>query len=175
MPANLLLTGAPGCGKTTIIEKVVSALPWGMAGGFFTRELRQGRGRIGFEVCTLTGERAVLAHVDIVSRHRVGRYGIDVATFERVGVAALERAIAAGLWVIVDEIGKMELFSERFRRALIAALDGPIPVLATISARPHPWCDQIKARLDVELWTVTPQNRDALPRRALEWLSARRV
>ncbi len=175
MPCNLLLTGPPGCGKTTVIEKVVTALPSGAAGGFLTRELRQRRERVGFEVRTLAGESAVLAHVDMASRHRVGRYGVDVAAFERVGVAALEEAIAAGRLVIVDEIGKMELLSERFRRALLAALDGPNSLLATISARPHPWCDQIKARPDVELWTVTLQNRDALPKRVLEWLSTRQA
>jgi nucleoside-triphosphatase len=172
MPYNLLLAGLPGCGKTTVVEKVVAVLPSGAAGGFLTRELRQGKVRVGFEVRTLTGESAVLAHVDITSRHRVGRYGVDVAAFERVGVIALEEAVAAGHLVIVDEIGKMELFSERFRRTVLAVLDGPSPVLATITARPHPWCDQIKARPDVELWTVTLQNRDALPKRVLDWLYA---
>ncbi len=172
MSKNLLLTGPPGCGKTTIIEKVVAALPPEVAGGFLTRELRRGKGRVGFEVRTLAGGSVTLAHTDISSRHRVGRYGVDVAAFERVGVAALEEAVAAGRLVIVDEIGKMELFSERFCCAVLAALDGPSPVLATITARPHLWCDQIKARPDVELWTVTFQSRDALPKRVLDWLQA---
>ena len=175
MADNLLLTGPPGCGKTTVVERVVAMLPSEAAGGFLTRELREGRRRVGFEVRTLDGERAVLAHVGLRSRFRVGRYGVDLASFERVGVAALERAIAAGRLIVVDEIGKMELFSERFRRAVLAALEAALPVLATIALRSHPWCDAVKARPDVELWEVTPENRDELPDRALAWLQARGV
>ena len=40
MMKNILLTGRPGCGKTTLIKRVVEelALP---AGGFYTEEIRQ--------------------------------------------------------------------------------------------------------------------------------------
>ncbi len=173
MSHNLLLTGLPGCGKTTVVEKVVAALPSGAAGGFVTYELREGDRRVGFEVCTLDGRRAVLAHVNIRSRHRVGRYGVDVEAFEEVGVQALEEALVARRLIVIDEIGKMELFSERFRQAVVEALDAAQPVLATITYRPHPWCDRIKAREDVEVWTVTQGNRDALPDRVLDWLRGR--
>ncbi|HEY65869.1 MAG TPA: NTPase [Caldilineae bacterium] len=170
MPYNLLLTGLPGCGKTTVVEKVVAALPSDAAGGFVTHELREGGRRVGFEVRTLDGRRATLAHVSIRSRHRVGRYGVDVQAFEEVGVRALEDTLAARRLIVIDEIGKMELFSERFRQAVLNALDASLPVLATITYRPHPWCDQIKEREDVEVWTVTQSNRDALPRQVLDWL-----
>jgi nucleoside-triphosphatase len=72
--------------------------------------------------------------------------------------------------VVIDEIGKMELFSPRFREAVQAALASPKPVLATVMAAPHPWVDAIKARSDVLLVEVMPANRQRLPEQVLRWL-----
>lgn len=174
MPNNLLLTGPPGCGKTTLIERVVAALPRGAAGGFVTHELRRDGRRVGFEVRTLDGRSAVLAHVELRSSQRVGRYGVDVSSFERTGVRALQDALAAGQVIVIDEIGSMELFSARFRRSVIEALDAPNPVIATIRLRPEPFCDALKRRPDVELWHVTLANRDVLPDQVVAWLNSHR-
>ncbi|PYK36728.1 MAG: hypothetical protein DME60_13840, partial [Verrucomicrobia bacterium] len=40
MTEKVLLTGRPGCGKTTLIKRVVSNLAR-RAGGFYTEEIRQ--------------------------------------------------------------------------------------------------------------------------------------
>ncbi len=158
---NLLLTGRPGVGKTTLVRRVVQRLGR-PAGGFYTRELRQHGRRIGFEIETLAGETAILAHVDIRSRYRVGRYGVDVEALERVGVPAVRNALQQGWLVVIDEIGKMELYSEAFKAAVLEALDSPIPVLATITQSRHPWAERIKRRADVAIIEVTRENRDAL-------------
>ena len=112
MAKTLLLTGRPGVGKTTIIYQV-TALLGARAGGFYTQEIRGPGGRKGFRLVTLAagGPEAVIAHVDIRSRNRVGRYGVDVAALDSVGVAAIRKAIQAKEIVVVDEIGKMEMFS----------------------------------------------------------------
>jgi nucleoside-triphosphatase len=171
MAQTLLLTGRPGVGKTTLITAVAQALG-PRADGFYTQEIHQQGKRQGFELIGLRGGRATLAHVQLKGGGRpcVGRYGVDVAALERVGVAALERATAQGRIVIVDEVGKMELFSPAFKRAVLAALDGPAPLIATVMARPHPWVDALKARPGVTLWQVTLKNRDEMPERILEWL-----
>ncbi|MGD9001751.1 MAG: nucleoside-triphosphatase, partial [Anaerolineae bacterium] len=133
MGRTLLLTGRPGVGKTTVIKKVAEALE-GQAGGFYTEEVRGPEGRRrGFQLVTLDGNEAVMAHVDLrgEGRPRVSRYGVDVEAIHQVGVTALRRAMAANHVVIVDEIGKMELFCEPFKEAVIAALEGRNPVLAT--------------------------------------------
>ena len=161
MPQTLLLTGRPGVGKTTLVRRVVQRLGR-PAGGFYTRELRQQGRRVGFEIVTLDGQRATLAHVDIPSRQRVGKYGVDVAALDRVGVPAIHRAIEAGALVVVDEIGKMELFSEAFKAAVLNALDGPNALLATITRSRHPWANRIRQRDDIELIQVTQENRAAL-------------
>jgi nucleoside-triphosphatase len=173
MAQTLLLTGRPGVGKTTVIKRVVQALGE-RADGFYTEEIRGSHGRQGFRLVGLRGERATLAHVRLRAggrgRPRVGRYGVDVVALDRVGVAALERAVTQGRVVIIDEIGKMELFSEAFKRAVLAALDSQSPVVATVMARPHPWVDLLKARSNVTLWRVQVDNRDRMPLQVLDWL-----
>lgn len=167
----LLLTGRPGVGKTTLLRRVAEALG-DRAGGFYTEEIRGPRGRSGFRLVTLDGRSAVFAHVDWIGRapYRVGRYGVDVAPLERLGVPALRAAAAAAKVVLVDEIGKMELFSEAFRQALEEIADGPPILVATVTSSSHPWADAFKRRPDATLWTLTPANREALFSRALDWL-----
>ena len=64
---------------------------------------------------------------------------------------------------MIDEIGKMECFTAVFVAAATAALDGPVPVLATIAAKGGGFIAQAKARPDVDLVTVTQENRGGMP------------
>lgn len=171
MGRTLLLTGRPGVGKTTLIRRVAEALG-GRAGGFFTEELRGPGGRKGFRLVTLDGQEAVMAHVALKGsgRPQVGRYGVDVAAIERVGVPALRRAAAAGQIVVIDEIGKMELFCGPFKDAVLQAIGGPCTVLATAMAMPNPWVDSLKALPLVTVWEVTVANRERMVGQVLAWL-----
>ncbi len=117
-----LLTGRPGTGKTSLIKQVVAQMK-GKAGGFYTEEIRSQGVREGFRLVTLDGEQAILAHVNIHSPYRVSKYGVDVEALERVGVPALQRAAQQCDLVVIDEIGKMELFSPRFREAVSQVID----------------------------------------------------
>jgi nucleoside-triphosphatase len=161
MGTALLITGAPGTGKTTLIRTVLAELPV-KAGGFVTEEIREGGERVGFRVSALDGRAATLAHARGVRGPKVGRYQVDLASFEAVGVAALEAATREADLVVVDEIGKMEFCSARFLGALEAALASPKPVLGTILQAPHPWADAVKRRPTVELYRLTPRNREDL-------------
>jgi nucleoside-triphosphatase len=165
----ILLTGRPGSGKTTLIRRLLADCKL-EAGGFFTQEVRVGGARRGFEIVTLTGERGVLAHVDIRGRHRVGRYGVDLSSLEALGVSAIQGAVEAGGLVVIDEIGPMELLSDRFRGAVLGALDSSVPLLGTIVWRSMPFADRIKARDDVQVIEVRPDNRDAVVAQVRAWL-----
>lgn len=171
MGSAILLTGRPGVGKTTIVRAVVAGLE-GLAGGFYTEEIRRQGQRLEFRLVSLDGPTGTLARVDIASRYRVGRYGVDLDDLERVGVGALRRAVARPqvAIVVIDEIGKMELFSAAFRQQVEAALESPKPVLATAMAGAHPWVDVVKARPGVTLVEVTLANRNALPQQILRQL-----
>jgi nucleoside-triphosphatase len=158
---KILLTGRPGCGKTTLIKRVVKNLPQG-AGGFYTEEIRDGSTRAGFKIVTLEGEEVVFAHVDFKTSNHVGRYGLDLSALERIGVGAVRQAIRARRLVVIDEIGPMEIHSPIFRDTVNEALDSEVPVLATIFARALPFTDPIKFRPDVTLIEVRPDNRERL-------------
>jgi nucleoside-triphosphatase len=156
-----LLTGRPGCGKTTLIRRLVEGL--GVpAGGFYTEEIRHGGRREGFALITLDGQTATLASVHTPSHRRVSKYGVDLEAIDEVGVPAIERATAASALVVIDEIGKMELFSNRFRQAVLSALESGKPILGSIMLVPHPWADAIKARPEVEVILLTEANRSQL-------------
>ena len=157
-----LLTGRPGVGKTTLMQRIADGLADLSIGGFFTEEIRERGPRVGFRVETFDGQKGILSHVDRQSGPRVGRYRVDCEDFERVGVDALERAVGEADVILIDEIGKMELFSRRFRAALAAAFDAPKPLVATIMAHAHPLTDKLKQRADVRLVEVTVENRDSL-------------
>jgi len=157
---KVLLTGRPGCGKTTLIKRVVNNLPR-RAGGFYTEEIRDGGTRAGFKIVTLDGEEVVFAHVDFKTREHVGKYGLDLSALE-TGVEAVREAVHRRRLVVIDEIGPMEIRSPIFRDAVNEALDSEVPVLATIFARSLPFTDAIKSRPDVTLIEVCPDNRERL-------------
>jgi len=156
---SVLVTGRPGVGKTTLILRVVARLP-GPAGGFYTRELRDDGRRVGFELVTLDGRRGVLAHVGRRGEPRVGQYGVDLRVMEDLGVPALRQAAGLHGYVVVDEIGRMELLLPGFVAIMRELLCGPYRLLASIMARPHPVADGFKRMPGVHLLEVTRADRD---------------
>jgi nucleoside-triphosphatase len=152
-----LLTGRPGTGKTSLIKTALAGLPV-RAGGFYTEEIRREGTRLGFRLVTLDGQEAVLAHIDFSKRFRVGKYGVDVAALEKVGVAALKTAAGECDLTVVDEIGRMELLSPEFREAVTELINGGKRVLGTIMLQPNPFADAIKRHPNVWLVTLTREN-----------------
>ncbi|MHC4982104.1 MAG: NTPase [Planctomycetota bacterium] len=170
MAGKILLGGRPGVGKTTVVRNVIAAgIP--IAGGFLTEEIRRSGQRLGFSVeDVFSGRRGVLAHVERKGSPRVGKYGLDVAAFDAVGVRALRESFGRDGCVIIDEIGKMELCSEAFRGEVTTALDSGHPVLATIPAYRNVFLDGLRRRADVTVIEVTCGNRDELAPRLLKML-----
>jgi nucleoside-triphosphatase len=164
-----LLTGRPGTGKTSLIKQVVAQMK-GQAGGFYTEEIRSQGVREGFRLVTLDGEQAILAHVNIQSPYRVSKYGVDVEALDGVGVPALKRAAQHCDLVVVDEIGKMELFSPRFREAVSQVVASRKKVLGTIMLNPNPFADAIKRQPNVNLLTVTRENYETVLAELLKWV-----
>ncbi len=159
---NVLITGPPGIGKTTIIQKVAKELGE-RVGGFYTTETRSEGQRTGFSIVTLDGKSVPLAIAGGGGEPRVGRYSVNVVGVDQVAVPSILYAMSEGKVVIIDEIGRMELHSVAFRNAVHRALSAPTPLLATIMERPNEYCDEIKQRPDVVLLSVSLQNRGEMP------------
>lgn len=164
-----LLTGGPGTGKTTLIKEALSLFS-GKAGGFYTEEVRERGVRQGFRIITLKGESAPLAKANFPSPYRVSKYGVDIASLEKVGVPAIIEAIHSCEVVVIDEIGRMELFSPAFREAVLEALGSGKKVLGTIMLAPHPFADALKARPEVRVLTLSRANWHEVLEEVLKWL-----
>jgi nucleoside-triphosphatase len=171
MSPALLLTGAPGSGKTTALCQALANLPL-PAGGFYTQEVRVAGVRQGFELVTLDGKRGRLAQMHLPSPYRIGSYGVDLTALEEIAIPAILQARAAGQMVVVDEIGPMETFSARFCQVVEDTLRGPTKVLGTIVKRCTPFTDQMKAIRGVRLLEVTLRNRGRMPEQILNWAEA---
>jgi nucleoside-triphosphatase len=167
--AKTLITGKPGVGKTTLVQKIIKRIGSINMAGFYTSEIRSAGSRLGFELQGLNGGYRTLAHVEIDSRHRVGRYGVDKDGFEEF-LATLDLLNPDVELIVIDEIGKMELFSYRFRSLVCDALSADKQVLATIPLKGNEFIREIKQRLDIKLLEVTHANRDRLPAAIVERL-----
>jgi nucleoside-triphosphatase len=165
---RFLLTGTPGIGKTTVLIRLAERLGNLRIAGFYTEEVRDQGRRQGFRAVTFAGETAMLAHVQTKSRHRVGRYGVNVSAFEKLALPELHRQ--ANL-VLIDEIGKMECFSASFVKAVERLLDSDTPLVATVALKGAGLIAEVKRRPDTEIIRVARDNRDRLPAQLAEVLT----
>ena len=163
---NILITGFPGVGKTTLITKLAERLTPFSPAGFYTTEIRDGGVRKGFELVSLDGRKGVLSHVNIKSKYRVGKYGVDVAGFEAFLDTIDFLNPKTGL-IMIDEIGKMECFSGEFQNLLHSLLDADKLLVATIARKAGGIIEEIKRRPDVTLLEITAGNRDSLVTRVM--------
>jgi len=152
---KILLTGPPGCGKTTAVMRIVERLDPHKAAGFYTHEIRIDGVRKGFGWKRLDGPEGILAHVNIKSCYKVGRYGVDIAEFERSVVPVLDADRAGIELLLIDEIGKMECLSKKFVDAVQLLLASDKCVLATVAQKGRGFIQQVKSRPDVTLLNLT--------------------
>lgn len=168
----LLLTGVPGVGKSSVLLKIVEAFKARgyRVGGMLSREVRSCGTRVGFEILDLSsGERGWLAHVNQPSGPRVGKYRVNLEDLDSVGVAAILRAVDGLDVVAIDEVGPMELFSERFREAVKRAAESGKLVVGIIHWKAgDKLINEIRAREDAEVHVVTFENRGNLHEVILE-------
>jgi nucleoside-triphosphatase len=158
---NLLITGLPGVGKTTLIKKISEALKSLHPVGFYTEEIREGGERKGFELISLEGKRGLLSHQEIRSPFRVGQYRVDIKGFEDF-LDTISFFNPPTRLIIIDEIGKMECLSDRFNKILKEILGSDKWVIGTVAFKGSGLIAEVKEREDVQLLEITHKNRDFL-------------
>ena len=156
---KILLTGLPGCGKTTAVRQIIATLDSKKVAGFYTQEIRQNNVRKGFRWARLDGANGILAHVDIKGPFKVGKYGVDVAGFEKSVVPILDIEQADAELFILDEIGKMECLSKKFVAVIRRLFASDKSVLATVAQKGTGLISEVKNYPDIKIFKLTQQSR----------------
>lgn len=154
---RVFLTGPPQSGKTSLIVEFLEVFP-GEKVGFITLEVREKGARSGFLLKTLSGKEGVFASKKFNFPWKVGRYGVNVPLFEKLALPELEKAYKnPQALVVIDEIGKMELLSPRFEKAIYKLLTQPNPLIATMGKISHPLVKKIM--WEEKIFEVTKESR----------------
>ncbi|KAL7677872.1 hypothetical protein ACOME3_004106 [Neoechinorhynchus agilis] len=120
-----LITGVPGCGKTTVVRKVVEHLEKiGCSTlGMVSDEVRLNGRRIGFDLNCFNGttnQRYILSrvkeHCDLNGNETHSRVSSYIVYKNQVALAVrfMRNNMHESKLLIIDEIGKMELLCDEF-------------------------------------------------------------
>ncbi|MFX0013993.1 MAG: NTPase [Promethearchaeota archaeon] len=166
MITHILIAGRPGIGKTTFIKMIIAEIkklrPSWTLNGFYTNEIRENKRRIGFAIYTLDGQEGILASLkesQFTSKLRVGKYSVYITDLEKMVVPLLYKG--ADL-LLIDELGKMELLSKKFREAIKYAFDNTPRIVATIPYYENSFLSTIKNRPNIKIKNLTRENRAEL-------------
>ncbi len=156
---NILITGLPGAGKSTLIKKLSEIFKEFNPTGFYTSEIKENSVITGFEIISLYGDSRTLAHVNLKSKQIVGKYKVDVKGFDHFLENIFSKEKKTGLYIF-DEIGKMECKSKKFSKIIIGLFNSEKPVIASISDKGTGLINEIKKRDDIKLFEITPHNHE---------------
>jgi len=155
---EIFITGLPHCGKSTLLNRVIEGIP--QKQGFVTLEIPGDDGqRSGFKIVTAKGTEAVLASTELDTPIRVSRYSVSVENLD--GVIPELSEIKPGDVLYIDEIGQMELYSERFKGLVRKFLDSDnIVIFAVSKIYSDEFIQSLLSRPNMHLIEVTSENRE---------------
>jgi nucleoside-triphosphatase len=158
MRKNIIITGMPGYGKSTLLKSVIAQ--YFNKTGFITNEIRKDSVRVGFEIETSHNKKSILAHVNFNTDHKVSKYYVDVKNLDEI-IPDIKTFNDNAL-LYIDEIGQMELLSENFKNLVNEYLDSKNTCIATLSHVYHnDFTEKIRNRDDVIIVEISKENRDA--------------
>lgn len=168
-----VLTAPPKTGKSTAIKKIINMLGAKNCCGFYTKEMIENGQRVGFKIVTLSDKEGILAHVSYDGEYRIGKYGVNLKEFERVALTELENIINTGgdKYVIIDEIGPMQLFSDKYKELLLKIASTDKKIVGTAFYESYDWLDDFKKLDNVELIEIDEMNRNDIPMEVVEKIS----
>jgi len=160
MRKNILLTGEPKTGKTTLLKRIIQDFK--SCGGFYTEEILNGNKRTGFKIKTTEGREGILAKKGYRSKFRLGKYGINLKALEEIGVNAVMSALSDKKIVVIDEIGRMELFSKKFKDLVLKVLNSDKILVGVIHRANLGFLNDIRSRQDTEIFEVNLGNHEQI-------------
>ncbi|MGV9173718.1 MAG: nucleoside-triphosphatase [Promethearchaeia archaeon] len=165
---KLLITGPPRSGKSTLIEQLIEGMNQKHYDGvgFLTPEVRKNNKRIGFDIKDIKTEKKIplARRRGKTSNHRLGSYYIYVERFNEYLRTKFipylkKRENEDNLVVIIDEIGKMELFSSLFQDFITNIFHSNYSIIGTIGKTlKHPVKDELLAQSEVKLYNLEREN-----------------
>lgn len=156
MKKNVLITGKPKSGKSTLLQTLIKGVT--AKTGFLTKEILGPNGRVGFEIETSNGKSTILSHIDFKTPFQVSKYFIDIKNFEKL-LSEMPKFSSKDL-LYIDEIGQMQLFSKKFEEFVLHYLNAPNTCVATISyVFENDFTKALEQRKDVVLVELTPERR----------------
>lgn len=161
---HILITGNVGVGKSTLVRTLLAALNRPVY-GFITLKMPEP----GTDKCPIYIFPAGQS-IDQRQRSKVNLLAIRGAeyvtcpeVFDALGVEYIRSAKPDGV-ILMDELGFMEADAKAFQSAVLNALHGDIPVIAAVKNKPGiPFLESVRRCPNTVLYTVTPENRNALP------------
>ena len=159
---HIFLTGAPGAGKSTVIDATVAAL--GVTAGGFRSYFGADRAHVQRALYLCPANQAPAFD----EAHTVARFSAEGARplprrFDALGDACLGSLPPDAQLIVMDECGYLEAKARRFQRLVLDRLDGALPVLGVVRLGLADWTDRIARHPRVRLVDVTRSNRDRLP------------
>jgi nucleoside-triphosphatase len=132
-------------------------------GGCLTKEVRRGKERVGFRLTDLlSGSEAELASVSGLGP-RVGRYRVNITNLSSVGANSLLRAAEVADFIVIDEVGPMELTSPEFRKGVKACLAAGKSMLIVLhESMKDPLITEISGQPNSMLVELTLHNREPI-------------